>query len=999
MADKEELKGGISFDTTNAVTGITEMNRAIRILDTEFKAASSGIQDWTNDVSGNEAKIKSLNGIIDLQKQKVSALTTEYEKAKTESGANSRATENLAIQVNKAQGALNKNQLELKKTSENLKKLETEQKKQPSLWSQFSASAKKSSTSVNSASESMKQHFSGLKASVLGFAAGLISINTIKGIGKLAEEAEAPLSQLNSVLKSTGGAAGVTKDAVLNLSESLSKQTKFAADDVTIAQNMLLTFTNIGKNVFPNATETALNMSQALGQDLKSSSIQLGKALNNPLTGMTALQRVGVTFTASQKEQIKAMTDANDVAGAQGVILKELQKEFGGSAKAAGKDFSGQITIAKNSIHDAGEAAAVSLVPIAASIMPSITRAAKDLASAVTQHKAEIQNAVQTILNAVKGVFGFVSDNGPIIKNVLLGIAGAVVVWKTAVLAANVVQEVNNALTVANAVATGGLAAGKAALTAATGGTTAAMIVQNGAVVAGTVATLAHNAAMLASKVAMGAATAAQWLLNAALNANPIGIVITAVAALTAGIIALYNNNKKFRDFVNGLWEWIKSSVVNTINSIKNVNWGELGQNIMKGIVNGFGQISGWIWGKIQDAGNSIVNGFKSFFGIHSPSTKMRDEVGVYVGEGISEGVSQTAPQAYQSGIAVGNAIGSGVTAGVNNSTDYSSFISGVNNLESNIEDALKKRYESEEKAQENHLNKRLDKLSKWKDESEKEINDYYDNAESRAERAATAQEAAIQKQINAIDAEATAEDRAAKLKEYTDKITDLQKQIAFSHDDYNKSQLQKQLDSTTADYQKQVSDYAREDKKTALQNQITVIKDTLDAQKKAMDAEKKQELADIDEIYSKKKTRLENQLAAVKDYYAKAEESANLEAEAEKMIMQNNQNDIVALLQSYSGQYKAAGTTLGDMLVQGFQPAINNIKSMISSITASIQNAKEAALEAKAEAASSRMRNESNNDNRSYSTKVYVGSTKSSASEISRQNENVMRRMARGLS
>ena len=71
-------------------------------------------------------------------------------------------------------------------------------------------------------------------------------------------------------------------------------------------------------------------------------------------------------------------------------------------------------------------------------------------------------------------------------------------------------------------------------------------------------------------------------------------------------------------------------------------DWGKLGNDIIKGIVNGFGNIGSFIWDKIQAAGNAIVNGFKSFFGIHSPSRLMDEEVGQYLGLGITQGIQKT---------------------------------------------------------------------------------------------------------------------------------------------------------------------------------------------------------------------------------------------------------------------------------------------------------------------------------------------------------------------
>jgi hypothetical protein len=69
---------------------------------------------------------------------------------------------------------------------------------------------------------------------------------------------------------------------------------------------------------------------------------------------MTALSRAGIQFTADQKETIKTMVATGDVMGAQKIILGELTAEFGGSAAAAGKTFSGQMDIARESLKNVG---------------------------------------------------------------------------------------------------------------------------------------------------------------------------------------------------------------------------------------------------------------------------------------------------------------------------------------------------------------------------------------------------------------------------------------------------------------------------------------------------------------------------------------------------------------------------------------------------------------------------------------------------------------------
>src|SRR5260221_12124398 len=181
---------------------------------------------------------------------------------------------------------------------------------------------------------------------------------------KVTEAHQFVAAQTNQVLKSTHDVSGMTADSLNELAASLSETTDFSHDTVQGGENLLLTFTNIGKGVFPQATRSILDVSQAMGQDLKSSAIQVGKALGDPLTGMTALQRSGVTFSATEKEQIKTMMAHNNIIGAQKVILKELSTEFGGSAQAAAKTFGGQMQILKNTFEDFKIKIGTQLMPV-----------------------------------------------------------------------------------------------------------------------------------------------------------------------------------------------------------------------------------------------------------------------------------------------------------------------------------------------------------------------------------------------------------------------------------------------------------------------------------------------------------------------------------------------------------------------------------------------------------------------------------------------------------
>jgi hypothetical protein len=175
---------------------------------------------------------------------------------------------------------------------------------------------------------------------------GNVVADSIKAFG----ESQVIQAQTVAVLKSTGDAAGVTADQIGNLANAVSSYSGQDDEAIQKGENLLLTFTNIkdaagaGNDVFTQTTRVMADMAQAMGGDAAGQAILLGKALNDPLKGLTALTRVGVTFTAQQKAEIAAFTRMGDVAGAQKVILAELNKEFGGSAKAFGDTLPGAVS-------------------------------------------------------------------------------------------------------------------------------------------------------------------------------------------------------------------------------------------------------------------------------------------------------------------------------------------------------------------------------------------------------------------------------------------------------------------------------------------------------------------------------------------------------------------------------------------------------------------------------------------------------------------------------
>ncbi len=176
------------------------------------------------------------------------------------------------------------------------------------------------------------------------FAVGAIS-NFISTSVAAFSEAEKASAQLTASLKSTGAESWTTKAALDAQALSLMRLSTFDDDAITGSQSLLLTFTNIRGEIFDRTMPAIVDLATKMGGDLQGATIQLGKALQDPTTGMTALTRSGVSFSQQQKEVIKNMQETGNLAGAQTLILEELNRQFGGSAAAAAGTYSGQMAI------------------------------------------------------------------------------------------------------------------------------------------------------------------------------------------------------------------------------------------------------------------------------------------------------------------------------------------------------------------------------------------------------------------------------------------------------------------------------------------------------------------------------------------------------------------------------------------------------------------------------------------------------------------------------
>jgi phage-related minor tail protein len=190
---------------------------------------------------------------------------------------------------------------------------------------------------TTSATKKLKDVFADMRDIMQGPIAALQMLkrafdSVVGGYKALTDEfvkGEQATARLEAVLKS-----GYSTDQMVEMAKSMASLSLFEDDAIVNAQALMATFKMVGADIFPQAITAVMDMATVMGEDLKSAAIRVGKALQEPIQGATALRRVGVQLSDADEELIKQFMKINDLASAQAVIMRELNSEFGGAAKA-----------------------------------------------------------------------------------------------------------------------------------------------------------------------------------------------------------------------------------------------------------------------------------------------------------------------------------------------------------------------------------------------------------------------------------------------------------------------------------------------------------------------------------------------------------------------------------------------------------------------------------------------------------------------------------------
>lgn len=199
---------------------------------------------------------------------------------------------------------------------------------------------------------------------------------------KAFQEQEEAERRLEAILRATGGTAGYTAGQLKAMAANLQNVTTFGDEAVLSAQSILLTYKEISAEVFPKTLDLALDLSSAFGVDLSTAARTLGKALSDPAGSLDSLRRVGVVFTQSQEEMIKKFVATNDAAGAQKLMLTELESRIGGVAKEMAATSSGAMKQFANAWGDLKEIVGGFIAEALTPALQKLTEFVKLIASA-----------------------------------------------------------------------------------------------------------------------------------------------------------------------------------------------------------------------------------------------------------------------------------------------------------------------------------------------------------------------------------------------------------------------------------------------------------------------------------------------------------------------------------------------------------------------------------------------------------------------------------------
>lgn len=564
MPNNDILGGSFTIDVTNLKAGLAQANRLIRESESEFKAAAAGMDDWTESSAGLEARLAHLNKTQTLQEKKVDALEKAYKEAGYAVDDMSIAAVTLRTDLNKEKAALAKTKKEIKAQEAALEELAN--------------AAEDAGDGVKDAGKKVEEAGDGFtvaKGAVANFIAdGLSALvgackNAISSIAGLAEETREyreDMGKLETAFEAAGLSTDMATDAYKELYSVLGEE-----DRSVEALNHLAKFVETEEDM-ARWTDICAGVWGTFGDSLPIEGLTEAAnetAKSGKLTGVLVDSLV---WAGIEEEAFQEKLDACTTEQERAALITDTLNGLYGEAAEKYKENNESVIEARKANSDYTD----SMAALGEKVEP-VTTIVREGFNKILEKVLELTEGVdiEGFGESVAGAFDtFVND---IMPKIVDGMG-----WMK-----------ENLPTIATLI----------------GGVTTAIVAQNAA-------TKIKTVMDAAAAKGMTLMTYAQQALNAAMKANLIGIIITAVSALVAAFIYLWNNCEGFREFWINLWENIKETVAGI------GEWfGEVFRGAWEAITNAFanvGSFFGGLWdtivSKFSEIGSKVAEAIGGAF-------------------------------------------------------------------------------------------------------------------------------------------------------------------------------------------------------------------------------------------------------------------------------------------------------------------------------------------------------------------------------------------------
>lgn len=684
MAANENPTTKFQVDISELKAGIQESNRLIRLANSEFKAAASGMDNWADSTEGLEAKIKQLNTIQEQEERKLVSLQEQYKRVAEEQGENSRGAQELAIKINNQRAAVNKVAGELSTYENRLGLVEEAHKNAERSGNSFEDELRNLEKALNNAGDAAEEAsddgFTVFKGAIADLAANAIStaIGSIRDfIGSMMELPEAT-KEFRTVFGAAMQSAEDSAVGVDGAKKAFEEFYKVAADEGQAAEatSHLVDLAKSEEDL-QKALDGVTGAWVEYGDSISIEGLAEAASETYKTGTLTGQMADAINWAGESEEEFqKKLEECSSEQERQQLVVDTLNRLYGDNAKAY-RESNDSIL----STNEANLKLLESQSEIATTIEP-LTAAWTNLKASALDALAP---AIEWLVIKFQAFAQYLRENkevADVLKGVVITLATAFGILASALLISNLISAVQKAFALLNLTMLANPAVLIASLIA-------------GLVVA--VITLWKTSDTFRNfwkttwesmketcsegvKIIKDAFnTFIGWIKN-----NWQSILLFLINPFAGLFNYFYQNNTKFREFVDKavyeislmpgkVWTWflqviqkvvdLKNQLVTKgteaaqglwdaiVNKIKALpdEIKKIGGDIVEGLWNGINDKVDWITEKVKTFGNSVMNALKDFFGIKSPSKEASAQIGVPIGQGIGAGLASSVQSAVSS--------------------------------------------------------------------------------------------------------------------------------------------------------------------------------------------------------------------------------------------------------------------------------------------------------------------------------------------------------------